>query len=161
MSGINDLLRVRGDVKIELFDENGEFKSVTHIPNLVVTVGRQHIASRMSDTAKQNQMTHMQIGSNTNGTTTPATAPEQTTLLGNSLSTRVLLSSAPGGDVVGNTVQYTATFGTGNGTGAVSEAGIFNASSGGVMLCRTVFPIQNKQATDSLTITWTVSFLSS
>jgi hypothetical protein len=54
-------------------------------------------------------------------------------------------------------VTYVATFPAGTGTGAVTEAGIFNASSSGTMLCRTVFPVVNKQSGDSMTITWTVT----
>ena len=44
-----------------------------------------------------------------------------------------------------------------SGTGAITEAGIFNASSSGTMLCRTVFSVVNKGASDSMTITWTVT----
>jgi len=49
------------------------------------------------------------------------------------------------------------TFGAGVGTGAVTEAGIFNASSAGTMLCRTTFSVINKAAADTLGITWTVT----
>ena len=45
----------------------------------------------------------------------------------------------------------------GEGTGALTEAGIFNASSSGTMLCRTEFSVVNKGASDSMTITWTVT----
>jgi len=45
----------------------------------------------------------------------------------------------------------------GYGTGAVSEAGIFNASSAGDMLARTVFSTINKAAADTLGITWTIT----
>ena len=47
--------------------------------------------------------------------------------------------------------------GAGTGTGAVTEAAILNASSGGTMLCRTVFSVVNKGASDSMTVTWTVT----
>ena len=56
--------------------------------------------------------------------------------------------------VSGGTVTYVATFGAGEGTGAVTEAGLFNASSGGTLLCRTVFAVVNKGSQDSMTITW-------
>ena len=56
-----------------------------------------------------------------------------------------------------NTITYVASFAAGTGTGAVTEAGIFNASSAGTMLCRTVFPVVNKQSGDSMTVTWTVT----
>ena len=54
-------------------------------------------------------------------------------------------------------MTYTATFAAGTGTGAVTEAGILNASSSGDLLCRTVFSVVNKGASDSMTITWTVT----
>ena len=46
-------------------------------------------------------------------------------------------------------------------TGAVTEAGIFNAASGGTMLCRTVFSVVNKGADDSLSVTWTITLTAS
>jgi hypothetical protein len=54
-------------------------------------------------------------------------------------------------------VQYVATFSAGTGTGAITEAGIFNASSAGTLLCRTVFSVINKGALDTLVITWKVT----
>jgi hypothetical protein len=63
-----------------------------------------------------------------------------------------------------NTVTATATFAAGNGTGAITEAGIFNygtyassPSSGQFMLCRTTFPAVNKASGDSIAITWVVT----
>jgi hypothetical protein len=56
-----------------------------------------------------------------------------------------------------NTVTATATFNAGTGTGAVTEAGILNASSAGTLLCRTTFPVVNKAAGDSIAITWVVT----
>ena len=40
---------------------------------------------------------------------------------------------------------------------ALTEAGIFNASSAGTLLCRTVFSVVTKGASDAMTITWTVT----
>jgi hypothetical protein len=54
-------------------------------------------------------------------------------------------------------VSYAATFPAGTGTGAVVEAGIFNASSAGTMLCRTTFDVVNKGADDAMSVTWTVT----
>jgi len=39
----------------------------------------------------------------------------------------------------------------------LTEAGIFNASTSGNMLCRTKFDVVNKSATDTLAITWVVT----
>jgi flavin-dependent dehydrogenase len=54
-------------------------------------------------------------------------------------------------------VTHTSTFEAGDATGAITEAGIFNAASGGQMLARTVFPAVNKSSTDTLAITWVVT----
>ena len=67
---------------------------------------------------------------------------------------RVALTSTT---VSSNEVAYVATFGAGTGTGAITEAGILNASSSGTLLCRTVFSVVNKGSADSMTITWTVT----
>ena len=67
---------------------------------------------------------------------------------------RVALASAASSLAV---VTYTASFPAGTGTGAITEAGIFNNSSGGDMLCRSVFSVVNKGSDDAMSITWTVT----
>jgi hypothetical protein len=67
---------------------------------------------------------------------------------------RVTLTSTT---VSANEVEYVATFAAGTGTGAITEAGILNASSSGTLLCRTVFSVVNKGSADAMTITWTVT----
>jgi hypothetical protein len=59
--------------------------------------------------------------------------------------------------VTTNNVAYVATFPAGTGTGAVTEAGLFNDGTAGDMLCRTVFSVINKGAADTLGVTWTVT----
>ena len=138
---INDGLKLKGKLSIALNDE-----VVQEVDNLVVTAGKGYVASRMKD-ASATAMSHMAIGS---GTTNPAasdTAVE--TELGRVALTSTNVSSA--------VVTYVATFAAGTGTGAVTEAGILNASSGGSMLCRTEFSVVNKGSSDSMTITWTVT----
>ena len=138
---INDDLKLKGKLQIAL---NGE--TVQEVDNLVVTAGKGYVASRMKD-ASATAMSHMAIGS---GTTAAAASQ---TALGTQLG-RVSLTST---SVSGAVVTYVATFAAGTGTGAVTEAGLFNASSSGTMLCRTVFSVVNKGSADSMTITWTVT----
>ena len=138
---LNDGLKLTGKLSIAL---NGEV--VQEVPNLVVTAGKGYVASRMKD-ASATAMSHMGIGS---GSTAAAASD---TALGNQLARTGLTSTT----VSGADVVYVDTFPAGTGTGAVTEAGIFNASSGGTMLCRTVFDVVNKGASDAMTITWTVT----
>jgi hypothetical protein len=143
---INDSIKMTGNLKIVLKDENGAVKYEEELKNLVVTAGKAFIASRMKD-ATATAMSHMAIGS---GTTAAAVGD---TTLGTELG-RVALTSTT---VTSNAVAYVATFPAGTGTGAVTEAGLFNASSAGTLLCRTVFSVINKGAADTLGITWTVT----
>ena len=143
---LHDTIKMTGDLKIVLTDENGQIKHEQEVKNLVVTVGKNLIASRLKDTTDA-AMTHMAIGS---GTTAAANGD---TALGTELG-RVSLTSTT---VTTNNVAYVATFPAGTGTGAVTEAGLFNDVSAGTMLCRTVFSVINKGAADTLGITWTVT----
>ena len=138
---INDGLKLKGKLAISL---NG--KIIQEVDNLVVTAGKGYVASRMKD-ATATAMSHMAIGS---GSTAAAASD---TALGNQLG-RVALTSTTVSNAV---VTYVASFPAGTATGAVTEAAILNASSGGTMLCRTVFSVVNKGAQDSMTVTWTVT----
>lgn len=141
MSNVNDDLKLKGKLTIALNDE-----VVQEVDNLVVTAGKGYVASRIKD-ASATAMSHMAIGS---GTTNPAA---NDTALETELG-RVSLTST---SVSGAVVTYVATFGAGTGTGAVTEAGILNASSSGTLLCRTEFNVVNKGSSDSMTVTWTVT----
>jgi hypothetical protein len=144
----NDAIKMTGNLKLVLTDEHGNVKQEEEIKNLVVTVGKNFIASRMKD-ATATAMTHMEVG-----TGTTAAAVGDTALQTPVASSRVTLTSTT---VTTNNVAYVATFPAGTGTGALTEAGLFNASSSGTMLCRTVFSVINKGAADTLGITWTVT----
>jgi len=143
---INDNIKVTGELKITVTNPEGNVTKEVTVPNIVVTDGKEYIASRMKD-ATATAMSHMAIGTGT----TAAAAGDST--LGTEAG-RVSLTSTT---VTSNAVAYVATFGAGTGTGAITEAGIFNASSSGDMLCRTVFSVINKGAADTLGITWTVT----
>jgi hypothetical protein len=58
-------------------------------------------------------------------------------------------------------VVYVSSFEAGDATGAVTEAGIFNAATSGDMLCRTVFAVVNKSADDTMAVTWTITLSAS
>jgi len=141
MSNINDGLKLKGKLTIAL---NGE--TVQEVDNLVVTTGKGYVASRIKD-ATATAMSHMAIGSGTNNPAAGDTALQ--TELGRVALTSTTVSAA--------VVTYVATFGAGTGTGAVTEAGILNASSSGTLLCRTEFSVVNKGSSDSMTVTWTVT----
>jgi hypothetical protein len=141
-----DSSKVTGIVNVVVRDDAGKIKQEFTVPNLVVDTGLDFIASRMKDTSAT-AMSHMGVGT---GSTAASSAD---TALGTQLA-RVALASTT---VTDNSISYVATFPAGTGTGALTEAGTFNASSGGTMLCRTVFAVINKGPADSMTVTWTVT----
>ena len=144
----NDSIKMKGKLNVVLTGPDGAVKESREFDNLVVTVGKNFIASRMKDTT-DTAMSHMEVG-----TGTTAAAVGDTALQTAVASSRVTLTSTT---VTTNSVAYVATFPAGTGTGALTEAGIFNASSSGTLLCRTVFSVINKGAADTLGITWTVT----
>jgi hypothetical protein len=151
---LNDNLRAIGVLTLSLRDKDGFLKEEITVPNTVVNTGKAFIAQSMIKTTVNTPiaMTHMGVG-----TGTTAVAPTQSTLV-TEIGTRTAVSPTNTTVTVTNdTIQYVATFAAGNGTGALTEAGIFNASTVGTMLCRTVFSVINKGADDSLTITWRVT----
>ena len=138
---LHDNFQMTGHLSIAINDA-----VVQEVPNLVVTDGKQFVASRMKDTTKA-AMSHMAIGT---GSTAAAAADSA---LGSQADRNALTSTT----VSGAAVTYVASFGAGEGTGAITEAGLFNASSSGDMLCRTVFAVVNKGQNDAMSITWTVT----
>lgn len=138
---------MKGELTVTVFDRAGNVKSAMKVPNLVVTAGKNYIASRMVGPSAT-VMNAMAIGT---GTGTPLAGD---TGLGTEAG-RVALTAFT---ATNNTVTATATFPAGTGTGAITEAGILNnTSTGGTMLCRTTFPVVNKAAGDSIAITWVVT----
>jgi hypothetical protein len=124
---LQDDFKMIGRLSIAVNDE-----VVQEIPNLVVTDGKEFVASRMKD-ATTTAMSHMAVGT---GSTAAAAGDSA---LGSEADRNALTSTT----VSGADIAYVATFAAGEGTGD--------------MLCRTVFAVVNKGASDSMTITWTVT----
>ena len=137
---INDDLKLTVAVSIALNNE-----VVHETKNVVVTAGKNWVADRMNDA--NTVMTHMAIGTGTN------TAVVGDTTLQTELDRNALTSTT----VTDNAVAYVGTWAAADGTGAITEAGIFDASSSGDMLARTDFSVVNKGAADSMTVTWTIT----
>jgi len=144
----NEKIVATGELKIVVTAPDGTVKQEETVKNLVVTAGLGFIASRMAGTSAD-VMSHMAIG-----TGSTAAAAGNTTL--GTESARVALTSTT---VTGPAIAYVASFpaGTPASLTAITEAGIFNASSAGTMLCRTVFSVVNKDVNDTMSITWTVT----
>lgn len=135
----------KGELTISLFGPDGKLKDERKVKNLVVTRGKEYIAGRMINNSTT--LSHMGIGT---GTTAPAVG--QTALV---IQTgRVAFDTAT---ATGATATYTANFPAGIGTGAITEAGLFDASTGGNMIARTTFGVITKGVDDVMAISWGVT----
>ncbi len=138
---------MRGKVHALLTGPDGNVKIDEWNKNTIVTTGKYHAADQMSDQGDA-AMAYMAIGTGTNAVAVGDTA------LQTELDRNALDSKTQGAGSDANKITYVATWAAGDGTGAITESGIFNSASAGSMLCRSVFAVKNKGAGDSLTLTW-------
>jgi hypothetical protein len=143
----DDPVPVIGALQIVLTDKDGNVKEQRNVENLVVTVGKNAIADQILASPTFTKPTHMAVGTGSTAANVADTTLETETA-------RVALATKTRS---GNVVTYTATFPAGTGTGALTEAGIFDASSSGNMWNRVVYSVINKAAGDSLAISWTTT----
>jgi hypothetical protein len=163
----SNLIEVAGSLSLVLTDEeSGEIRQEIYVPNLVVTTGKNFIASSMLKTTTNSPaaMTHMGIGLSATGEVAGDLNLGSELTIGASPYnySRAAVTGAIGTSP--NIVNYSATFPANNpnssigaGGAVLREAGIFNAATAGTMLCRTTFPTVSKLAADALTITWTIT----
>ena len=140
-----ELAGMKGEVELKLFSEDGILKDYRFRHNLTVTVGYNAISRQMGDNNSQ----PVPFQYSAIGTGGGAAALGDTTLT--TESGRLVGEFA----VTGNTVWTNATtFAAGVATGAITEAGMFNGSPAGTMLCRQTFAVINKGSGDTLVVTW-------
>ena len=138
-----DTINLDVNVFIELRDSAGKLKTQRKIHNTVTTVGKNHVADQLSSSPGEAVMSHMAIGTGTPGATA----------LGSELDRNALTSRTDSGAVV----TYVGDWAAADGTGAITEAGIFNAAAVGTMLCSASFAVVNKLTSDTMSISWALT----
>lgn len=118
---------------------------VVDVFNTVQSLGRQGIADQILASPTLGKPTHMAIGTGTGGTTT----------LNAELDRNALTSKTRSGGT--SVVAMAGDWAAGDGTGALTEAGVFTAVSAGDMWLYTTFSVVNKAAADALSIQWTLT----
>lgn len=147
---------LKGRVEIKLWGPDGELKDNRMIkdhrrfPNTVTTFGDKLVANRLSG-ASLAACTHMAVGTGTGGTSSFNSLATET-------DRNALTSTTQGTTTNDNDVIYVGDWAAGDATAAITEAGIFNAASGPGMMVYSSFSAVNKGASDTLQITWTVTF---
>lgn len=142
----SDGVKMHGAMSATLIKANGDVETYQK-DNLIMNVGFDLIADCIGKAASRpTVISHIAVG-----TGATAVAATQTALV-----TELARIAGTYAHTAGTKVfTIVATFAAGTGTGAITEAGVFNASSAGTMLDRVVFPVINKGADDTLTVTFT------
>jgi hypothetical protein len=141
---------VEDNILIQLIGPDGKIKE-EHLHNTVTTAGKNGAADQILASPTLGKPTHMAIGTGTGGTTALTTEIDRNAL-------GVPAGNANGKTRSGAVVTMQAEWLAGDGTGAITEAGIFDASSTGNMWTYASFTVINKAAGDTLKITWTLTF---
>jgi len=145
---LNESFELKGHINIKLFNEAGELKQEVDKSNVITTVGKNYLAAWIAAASQAGYfMQYIGLGEGTTAATSADTdleTPLASRVAGN------LTSSV-------NVWQNQATFGAGVNTGALTESGLFSASSGGTMIARQVFPVVNKLAGDTIVFTWQIT----
>jgi len=147
----NESIAVFGHGRAELRDANGKLKELREFDNVFTDAGDAHVADQMASTPGEAAMSHMAIG------TSAVTLTAGDTVLGGELDRNALTSFTQGAGADDNKVVYLGDWAAADGTGAITEAGIFNTGTAdtGSMLCAQTFSVINKGASDTLAITLT------
>jgi hypothetical protein len=146
--GMADESRVKANMKLELYGADGQLKDVREVHNTVTTAGKNGAADQVLATPSLSKPGWMEVG-----TGTPSG-----TLLGAYISgSRTALDSKTRSGAV---VTMICTFAAGVGTGAITEAGVFDVVTQNTvnMWLSASFSVINKAAGDSLVVTWTLTF---
>lgn len=143
---IDESMQLHGAMTLIILRANGDTETI-HKDNLIVNVGFDFIADAIGKSASRPSV----MGYIALGTGTTAAAATQSALV-----TEIDRNAATYAHTAGTkTFTFTAEFLAGDATGAITEAGVFNAASAGIMFDRVVFPVVNKGADDSLTAVFT------
>jgi len=152
---MNETLKVKGLISLELTDKDGNLKDKREIKNTITNTGLAQIALLAGD-ASAVPFTYLALG------TGVAAAAATDTTLGTESSASGLARAAATVSrvtttVTNDTLQLLKAF-TAGASAAITECGIFNDSSVGTLLGRQVFSAVNVVSGDILTITYKVSF---
>ena len=156
--GTNEqFLKLHGNLDVLLYDELGNPKDERHFDNLIVDAGFEGVAYRIAPhDGSQTPSAGWNFIAIGTGNTAPAAG--DTALL--SELDRKQDIQAEYTTTSGKQLKLEVSFGPGEGTGNIAESGLFNAGGGGDILARQTFATISKGASDTLTVTWTITLSS-
>jgi hypothetical protein len=154
---ISESIDMKGRLTIQTCDRNHKVLDQITINNSIVLTGRDLVA-KLFIKEKIDPISHIAVGI---GST--AVNPEKDEGLETPLFRKAIAPVDPTQNLTTTgegrkKVTITAELDFSEANGALTEAGLFNAASGGVMYNRVVFPAINKTSDFKLTLLWEILF---
>jgi len=146
-------LKFEGIYTIDVKDKNGKRKYYEVIKNLIVNTGLAEIAGLIGSTGLPTAFTYLAVGSGSTAAAATDTTLE-TELTDGGLERAAATVTRTTTTATNDTLQLVKAF-TVTGTKTVREVGVFNASSSGDMMSRSVLTSdKNLESGDTLTLTY-------
>ena len=150
--GMMDGIIMSGVMEAKLFDEFGNLKERREVHNTVTVLGHQMAADQILAAPAVATPGWMEVGTGT------GQDANDSILAAYIAGSRTALDSKTRG--ANAIITMICTMGAGVGTGAITEAGVFNVVTQNTtdLIMVSSFDVVNKAAGDSLVITWTLTF---
>lgn len=130
----------------------GNFGNFRLLSNLTTTAGKAGFASRLNGSGSEAAFTFIAVGIGTTAANIADTTLESE-ITDSGMARAAATASRTTTDTTNDTATLVKSFSV-TGTKAVTESGVLNASSAGVLGCRQVFSALNVVNGDTLQITW-------
>jgi len=149
-----ETLKLKGSFVLEVLGKEGVVKERREVKNVITDVGKAQVAGLINGVVTT-PFKYIAIGS---GTTSPTASD---TALEAEVKRKLATVDRVTTNVTNDTAYLEATFSSADGLSgsmSITEAGVFDADTGGNMLCRQTFSAVNVNwdAGDQLTIKWKI-----
>lgn len=135
-------MKIDGVMTMNVIHRDGTIDNIVK-HNMIVNSGFDFICAAIGSPTRPNPVSKIQVGGGTVATTAAMTA----------LNAKIAEKAATYSHTTGTKVfSLSSHFAPGEATGAITEAGVFNAN--GVMLDRVTFKVANIDADDEITVTF-------
>lgn len=146
-TGHNDDIKAEDNVELIVRGPDGEIKQVVTAHNLLTTVGKEKLVERLLASPTTEGPKYIGVGKSA------VEAKVSDTALGEQVKRKEATTRSASGNVLTLAVAFAA----GEATGAITELGVFSASTSGTLFARLVFAVVNIEAADSLETKWTLT----
>jgi len=151
---MKDKMKVRGLITLKVTDKKGKLKEEKEIKNTICNLGLKAIVGLTGNIDSQTAFTYLAAGTGTTAAGATDTALE-TEITDSGLERASVTPTSETTTATDDTLQLVKAWSV-TGTNAVTEIGILNAASAGVLLGHQVFSALNVVSGDTLTVTYQV-----